>query len=749
MGKAHGGTVPLYEAQRRALAHSFTVPLWVIAGPGTGKTHTLVWLALKRILVDGVAPERIVLTTFTRKAASELQSRLAVSRQRLIDVGLKEAEPVDLSHLAVGTLHGLCARILHDVRYEPTLRIRVLEDELTQRFFIRSCGNPLLGCGDLLFWKRFGVAWPDARSTPELNRRAQGLCKLFNRITENGCDTDAMLTSADPAIALLAGGYRAYRADLAARRRTDQAHLQRHFLEFLDSAAGVEWLSGGRTVVVDEYQDTNPIQEEIYFRLAGGGGDLTVVGDDDQSLYRFRGATVHSLIGFDRACESVIGKRPTAVYLDENRRSHPSVVDWVNRYVSHHPRMVEAAVRVRAPDKPPLRSRAAIGGDYPAVMAIVRGSDAQAGSMVAREIAELHRTGRISDWSQVALLSYSTKETLNGVGAYTEALRREGVPIHNPRNRTAQWDRRLKAVIGALSFVLDNEARYAKGVLGLPQPVAEYVSEARRTLRQEIATGRFSELEAYVRASIAAIGNAYYDPEEPHHVLVRQAPGPSSEDPGQWERITVSRLLYKVLGHEPFASALREMEAGERLKALNMVLAEYEALYDEGDLSIERPAAGGPVPERTRITDRALANFYGVFVDGIRDGLNDPEDEDVSIQPGAVNVMTVHQSKGLEFEAVFLLRPDRHPRTGDTELVEDELEPFARRLAAAEGRPSPELRAAQDAVRLFFVAYSRAKRLLVLAGSRMPEWDLALGRTAAGTRLTSPDALRDAGVALL
>lgn len=293
---AHEGTLPLNVEQKKAIQHGYESALWIIAGPGTGKTHTLVWLVLKRILVDGIMPERIFLTTFTRKAAAELESRLILNRQKLVEAGLRDAESVQISQIKLGTLHSLCSSSLQDRRYDATLRIRVLEDELTQQFFLRRSRNPLINCEDLSFWQRFGIASPNSKFPPNKAAKAEGGCKLFNRMTENSVDVEAMLAGKDEHFALLGETYRAYQDALKSAHRTDQAHLQRHFLDFLSTPAGQQWVGKGFSVLVDEYQDTNPIQEEIYFKLVGKSGDLTVVGDDDQSLYRFRGATIESLI---------------------------------------------------------------------------------------------------------------------------------------------------------------------------------------------------------------------------------------------------------------------------------------------------------------------------------------------------------------------------------------------------------------------------------------------------------------------
>lgn len=164
--RAYAGTLPLDRDQQSALDHDFSTPLWIIAGPGTGKTPTLVYLLLKRLLVDGVPPERVFLTTFTRKAAAELKSRVIVSREQLVWAGLDKAVELDLSSILLGTLHSLCSQVSRDQRHEETLRIRVLEDTLTQEFFVRRSRNPLLGQDDVRFWQRFGMARPTFAFAP-------------------------------------------------------------------------------------------------------------------------------------------------------------------------------------------------------------------------------------------------------------------------------------------------------------------------------------------------------------------------------------------------------------------------------------------------------------------------------------------------------------------------------------------------------------------------------------------------------
>lgn len=736
--RAHGDTLPLNGDQLRAVTHCFTKPLWIVAGPGTGKTHTLVWLVFKRILVDGAAPETIFLTTFTRKAAAELESRIIRGKDQLVAAGVKEAETIDVSQMLIGTLHSLCSRILQDQRYEPTFRARVLEDELTQQFFVRRSNNPLMKCDDIAFWQHFGLLEAGAPYAPSSAKRAEGACKLFNRLTENSISPSVLQASPEPHFVRLGVAYEAYRKALADERRVDQAHLQAHFLEYLKCAEGKQWLGGmgeaGIKVIVDEYQDTNPIQEAIYFELARASRDLTVVGDDDQSLYRFRGATVESLIDFDRACLHFLGLEPTQVTLRENRRSHSGVVGWVNRYIRHHPKMYDPdpRIRVRAPNKDKLLSMAGLPSSYPGVMAVVEKDNPAAAKKVARIIRELKDDGLVSDYSQIALLSFSTRETSASIGTFTKELRKAGVPLYNPRNGMAHKDERFQAMLGALVAIIDPDGRVPSD--WLPRSVPPYVQQSREAYQRLVDSGSYPDLVAYVDASVRAIRKSKYDPSSTHNYLTRKG----------GRRVTLSGLLYKLLAHEPFVSNLSDPEAGERLKALNVILVEYESMYSNGELKLEQ------LPDNSvAIEQWTLYNFYAVFVEGIHDRLNDPEDDEVSIQPEMVNVMTIHQSKGLEFEVVFVLRPDKDPWVNDTHVMEDVLDPFIVRPTKPPVRRPRDLRAAEDMVRLFFVAYSRAKRLLVIAGSQPERWDLALGTDEAGRPINSRSGLQSAGVHLL
>ena len=734
--QANNGVLPLNGEQLSAISHDFGAPLWIVAGPGTGKTHTLVWLALKRMIVDGVPPSKVILTTFTRKAAAELSSRLVLAHQSLIKVGLSEAGDVDVTQVRLGTLHSLCSRILQDERYDPTLRIRVLEGELSQEFFIRRTKNPLLDNDDADFWATFGIRGIGT-FPPSKAGRASGAAQLFNKMTETSADIPKMIEGGDE-LKELAEAYLHYQSKLIDQHRTDQANLQRHFLEFLRSPQGQHWIGDGITLVVDEYQDTNPIQEQIYFEIARKNGDLTVVGDDDQSIYRFRGATVESLVEFDNACVHYLGLMPKPVYLFENRRSHEGIVEWVNRFIEHHPKMKDKTVRVRAPGKPSLVAKSSIPATYPPVMVIERRTNPLTGAAVAEAIRELLDSSLVEDPSQIAILSMSTRESTQGISAFTDALTGQGIPHFNPRHGRVQRDLAFRQLLGGMSVVLDVDFDPATSFqYGFPRGVLDYVDAVRGEFLTLLSNPDFSGLAKYVEAS---------------HKAVRNSKKPSPDNGQSWwlkrdsQSVTYMQILYKLIAFEPFATMLSDSVSGERLKALNIVLAEYESHFNDGQLLLEEGPDGNPRVNRT-----TLYNFYAILVEGIHDRLDDPEDDEVSIQPGAVNVMTIHQSKGLEFEIVFVVRPEKQPGDwGNTYLLEDLLDPFSLRpFKPSNGRRSPQHRGDEDAIRLFYVAYSRAKRLLILAGTDVEKWQRVLGNKKDGYPIMDMSDLNEVGVVTL
>ncbi len=281
-------------------------PLLVVAGAGSGKTRTIVY-RLARLIEEGVPPSQILLLTFTRKAAREMTDRA----ERLLGYGA--------SGIQGGTFHGFAYSVLRRFPppgYKPGLTVMDTPDSLAA---LRSCKEDLkIGKGE--------------RSFP----KTQTILGLISKSRNKEADLGGLIRRE-------AAHLMPYAADMAAMAEAYAAYKLRHgVLDYDDLLFALEThlrsdpelLAFERArfthIMVDEYQDTNPVQARLTQLLAGEDGNVMVVGDDAQSIYAFRGADVRNILDFPRLF-------PTAklIKLEENYRSVQPVLDLTNAILSN------------------------------------------------------------------------------------------------------------------------------------------------------------------------------------------------------------------------------------------------------------------------------------------------------------------------------------------------------------------------------------------------------------------------------
>jgi DNA helicase II / ATP-dependent DNA helicase PcrA len=347
-------------------------PLHVIAGPGTGKTYALILRCLRLLCVDRVRPEAIVLTTFTHKAADELEQRLLTSLLQL-SVVFPEISAIDLSRMHLGTLHSLCWDFITETPASPYRDLESLR-QLDRAFFVysqsRFCKNTSDSETEKLFLEI--ASWVENKTLDTLPprwKRVEMFNTMYERIVHDRVDRVRFADSA-PFRKELIHLIEEYETALDLRRFTDQTLMQQQALEVLCSQEGRLRTQNIEHVIVDEYQDTNPVQAAVYRALtARPPHHLCVVGDDDQALHRFRGGTVACMVRFEDECKKVWpGSSVRSVFLRETYRSHPAIVSWINEYITVHPQMSLEGARVH--EKEPLHSQDNLYPDAPVVWAI-------------------------------------------------------------------------------------------------------------------------------------------------------------------------------------------------------------------------------------------------------------------------------------------------------------------------------------------------------------------------------------------
>ncbi|WP_291392305.1 ATP-dependent helicase [Devosia sp.] len=300
--------------QRQAVEH-MGGPLLVIAGAGSGKTNTLAH-RVAHLIVNGADPRRILLMTFSRRASGEMQRRV----ERLVAqvMGAKAGVVTDALSWA-GTFHGIGARLLREhaeqIGLTPGFSIHDREDS-----------------GDLINIIRHEMGFSEAKK----RFPTKGTClAVYSRVVNAQDELEPVLKTHFPWVAMWADELRAlFAAYVEAKQRQqvlDYDDLLLYWAAMMREPAIADDI-GGRFdhVLVDEYQDTNRLQASILLAMKPEGTGLTVVGDDAQSIYSFRAATVRNILDFPGSFT------PAArmVTLDRNYRSTQPILEAANAVIS-------------------------------------------------------------------------------------------------------------------------------------------------------------------------------------------------------------------------------------------------------------------------------------------------------------------------------------------------------------------------------------------------------------------------------
>jgi len=562
--------------QRAAVLHT-EGPLLVLAGAGSGKTRVIT-VRIAHLVAQGVPPERVLAVTFTNKAAREMRARLGA---------LIGPERAGLPF--VGTFHSFCVDVLREHgRLVGLARAFTISDGADQLALLRGVLRGLNVEGATI--------------------QAGDLQARISLLKSRLIGPESFLAkAADDKDELVGRAFTRYEEELARSRSVDFDDLLLRTLQCLRKEDGplAALRARFRYVLVDEYQDTNEPQYEIVRAIAGAHRNLCVVGDDDQSIYGWRGADVARILGFEKDFPGA-----KVVRLETNYRSTEPILRAANRVIAHN--------RARHPKE--LRS--ALGPGDPLQLVVAEGESEEA-EHVAREIVALVGRGaaRFGDFAVLFRTGPQARP-------FEEHFRARGIPYVLVGGRSFFDRKEVRDVLAYLKLLVQpaDELAFARAANTPPRGLGEKSLE--RVL-VHAATKRLSLAEAFEQAG----------------TIEGVSPGAAA----------AGRDLCRLLATVRNETGLTLVARIERLLDAVGYRAEVERLYPD---PLERTRRWAAVEELLALArnfagrrkDSALADFLRALT--LEEQDDDPREEG---ERRSATLMTLHSAKGLEFPRVYLV----------------------------------------------------------------------------------------------
>lgn len=556
--------------QREAVMHG-TTPLLVLAGAGTGKT-TVITYRIARLLEMGVHPQELLAVTFTNKAAREMRQRSEAL------AGLPERS------LNIGTFHSVCGRLLRQFGHLLGL---------DRNFVIYDAADQLAMVKRIL---------ADHNLDPQLFRPRQ----VRYRIEEwknQGLLPDEV-TPKDKLSFVMQKVYREYESRCLAANAVDFGGMLVNTYLILErfEQARFELQSRWRYILVDEYQDTNRAQYEILRMLVTPEHSLTVVGDDDQSIYRWRGADIGNILRFENDFPAA-----HVVRLEENYRSTRNILAAANAVIANNVARKGKNLFTYGEDGPPIQLRFFTG-------------ERDEGDAIGEDVQALLKEG-VSP-GEIAVL-YRTNAQSRPI---EDALRRRNI-AYSVYGGIKFYDRReIKDALGYLRLL--NSPRSEMDFLRVVNVPARGIGATTIDRLSEVARQR--DLSLFEAARLVASGEVPAIKGRPRARL-EEFVALMDNLLAQSQRLNPAQLLELALEESGYLPELRKegtpeaLERRENLTELSEALREYVKLNADATLA-------GFLEEVSLATDL----------------------DDMPTEAGQVSLMTMHSAKGLEFEVVFM-----------------------------------------------------------------------------------------------
>jgi len=595
--------------EQRLAAETTEGPILILAGAGTGKTRAITF-RMANLIARGTPAECILAVTFTNKAAEEMQNRVS-------DLLLRAGVPTDRPWLS--TFHSLCARLLR--REAPSAGLPSnfsIFDDSDQLSAIKLAVNTLNLADD------------------ELQPRV-----ILSQISfaKNHAKTPEMLRSEafTPDARHTADIYAQYEKILAQSKALDFDDLLLRSARLLRDSALVreKWQRRFQYIHVDEYQDTNRVQYDLLRLLTAPHQNICVVGDEDQSIYRWRGADVSILLSFSRDFPSA-----KVIRLERNYRSTQSILDAAGAVVKNNPDRLGKTLRAEQPGGANLR--------------YFEARDAQAeAEFVAEELQKLLD----DDSDQTCAVEYRTNFQSR---AFEEAFRRRGVRYKLVGGFSFYKRAEVQDALAYVRLAMhpDDDIAFLRVLNVPPRGIGKTTVEALRDAARKNSSSLWTSMEDFVTATTT--GRAVAPLRAFLELVARIQSALNEKEPADFIRFVLDESGYMAMLKD--RNSPEDVARIENLQELTRAVAESA---DAGESFTDFLDAAALVSDAD--------SFEG--------------------KPG-VTLITLHSTKGLEFDHVFL--------TG----MEENICPHSRSVNEEKG--------VEEERRLVYVGMTRARKTLTL-----------------------------------
>ncbi len=647
--------------QAAAVTHE-TGPLLIIAGAGTGKTTVITRRIAYLIATRAARPSEVLALTFTDKAAAEMEERV----DTLVPYGYADVQ--------IATFHAFGDRLIKE---------NALELGLTPDFRVLTRAEQIIFLRDHLF--EFPLK--HYRPLGDPTRHLHAILTQFSRLKDEDVGPDEYLAHAEELLAAaadeelrlaaeqhleLARTYAQYQTLMARLGQVDFGDQIVEALRLFRTRPHIlrRYQGRYRYILVDEFQDTNYAQFELVKLLAARHRNVAVVGDDDQAIFRFRGASMSNILDFDRTYPDA-----RQVVLQENRRSPQAVLDAAYRLIQHNnPDRLEVAQKI---DK---RLVSTVGmGEAPRHLPFDTVSTES--DQVAELIREEHERGR--PYRDFAVLVRAN----NDADHYLRALNMRGIPWTFSGNAGLYGRPEVRLLIAFLRSVV-------------------YTDDS-------ISLHYLASSDVYQVPIVDLTNCATYANRRNRHLFDVLHDVPADLAVSDEGRLAIARLVTDLTRYMELG---REHPTGEVL---------YQFLVDSGLMTRYAKAPAELEQEVqnvskffTRVKDAARVLKYDnvrefvSHLDALMDAGDDPAVAEADTETPAVHVVTVHKSKGLEWPIVFMVDcvQNKFPSTRRSDPLEIPPELIKDLLPTGDFHE-------QEERRLFYVGMTRAKERLYLTSA--------------------------------